>query len=209
MAERLNNPAVRVEVGGDGVMPFFWDDPAFRWESGKLVGAKTAGTLLFGTLAPEPDSVRGERVQANDTRRPLALLPGEPPPAPGWFKLPTGEYNLLNQCKKQGRYQCPVCHTDHPFGQFRCSRPEARAIFPTLELLPRGGFCYLDTSAWETKYRYHPCAALQLAPDAVAVRTADGAEIIRFDGRTNSWKPSGERLKPLHPVGHKIDAMVL
>src|SRR5205814_2423537 len=96
LAERLNNPAVQVEVGGDGVMPFFWDDPSFRWEAGKLVGSKTAGTLLFGTLAPEPDSARAERVQANGTRRLLAIVPGEMPPAPGWFKLPTGEYNLLN-----------------------------------------------------------------------------------------------------------------
>jgi len=210
LAERLNNPAVRVEISGEGVMPFFWNDPAFRWESGRLVGSKTAGTLLFGTLAPETDGVKAERIQANGTRQDLALTPAESPPAPSWFKLPTGEYNLLNQCKRQGRYQCPACHTDHPFGQFHCSRPGTRPIFPTIDPLPRGGFCFIDTSAWETKYRYHQCAALQLAPDAVAVRTADGgAEIVRFDGRTNSWKPSGERLKVLHPLGHKIDAMVL
>ena len=111
-------------------MPFFWDDLSFRWDSGKLVGSKTSGTLLVGTLAPEPDSLLAELVQANGSRRPLALAPGEAPPSPGWFKLPTGEYNLLNQCKRRGSFQCPACHGDHGFGQFRCSRPDARPIFP-------------------------------------------------------------------------------
>jgi hypothetical protein len=210
LAERLNNPTVRIEVTGVGVMPFFWNDSAFRWENGRLIGEKTSGVLLIGTLAPEPDAVRAALVQANRTRRDLPLAIVEASNPSGWFKLPTGEYNLLNQCKRHGHFQCPACHADHAFGQFRCTRPEARPIFPTLDPLPRGGFCLVDSSAWETKYRHHPCAAMQLAPDLVAMRSSDGgAKLIRFDGRTNSWTPSDETFKPLHPVGHKIDAMVL
>jgi hypothetical protein len=210
LAERLNNPPVRVEVWGDGMIPFFWDDPSFQFDHGKLVGSRNNGTMLVGTLAPEADLIRAAVLQANGTRRTLALSPAEAPALSDWFKLPMSELNLLNQCRRTGRYQCPVCHTDHPFGQFRCNRPGARPIFSTLDALPRGGFCLLDSSAWETKYRYHPCAGLQLAPDAVAVRTADGgAEIWRFDGHANVWTSNGERLKTLHPLGHKLDAMVL
>ena len=138
------------------MMPFFWDDPSFQWESGKLSGTKTRGVLLIGTLAPEPDAIRAAVVQANGTRRELTLGTGEAPPPSAWFKLPTGEYNLLKQWERKGTQTNP------------------RPILPTWTRC-RDGFCYVDTSAWETKYRHHPCSALQLAPDLVAIRTASGA----------------------------------
>jgi hypothetical protein len=207
LAEKLNNPAVRVEISGPGVMPFFWDDSSFRWQRGLLVGTKTSGSLLVGLLAPEPDQGRARVVLANGSEHVLPLEPAETPASPPWLELPSREDNLLRQALRQGRYMCPDCQQEHPAGQWRCTKPAAAPIFPSLARI-EGGFCVLDTSAWQTRIRLHPCAALQLTPNVVAMHTGNGsAEIIRYDGK--SWRVSGERLGPIHPLAERRYVLVL
>jgi len=206
LAEKLNNPAVRVEVSGTGVMPFFWDDPTFRWQLGLLAGTKTSGSLLLGILSPAPEQASARAVLANGSEQILSLEPAEAPPPPEWRELPSREDNLLRQALRQGRYACPACQQLHPAGQWRCTDPAATPNFPTLANTV-GGFAIADTSAWQTRVRLHPCASLQLKPDAVAMHMADGAEIIRFDGQ--SWQVSGERMRPIHSLEERRYVLVL
>jgi len=207
LAEKLNNPAVRVEISGPGVMPFFWDDPSFRWQRGLLSGTKTSGSLLLGILSPEPDQARARVVLANGSEQMLPLEPAEAPAPPEWRNLPAREDNLLRQAMRQGRYTCPACQQSHPAGQWRCSNPAATPVFPSVANAA-GGFAVLDTAAWQSRIRLHPCAALQLKPEVVAMHTGDSsADIIRFDGKT--WRATGERLDPIHPLEERRYVLVL
>ena len=207
LAERLNNPAVRVEISGAGVMPFFWDDPSFRWQRGLLVGTKTSGSLLYGLLSPEPEQARARLVLANGSEQVLPLDPVDAPAPPEWREVPSREDNLLRQALRHGRYMCPACQQGHPAGQWRCANPTATPNFPSLAK-GTGGFAVVDTSAWQTRIRLHPCAAFQLRPDVVAMNTGEGAaEIIRFEGK--SWRASGERLGPIHSLEVRRYVLVL
>ena len=207
LAERLNNPAVRVEISGPGAMPFFWDDPGFRWQRGLLAGTKTRGSLLLGLLSPEPDQLRARMVLANGSEQILPLEPAEAPAPPEWRELPSREDNLLRQALRQGRYTCLACQQAHPAGQWHCTNPAAAPNFPSLTK-SAGGFAVVDTSAWQTCIRLYPCAAFQLKPDTVAMNTGDGgAEIIRFDGK--SWRAGGERLGQVHLLEERRYVLVL
>ncbi len=209
LAERLNNPSVRVEIGGAGAMPFFWDDPGFAFESGRLLGSKTAGTLILGFLSAEETHPTAAVVQANGARHELPLSAAEPPRLPGWTKIAMGEFNLLKQCRKQQSYQCPACQQRHAFGQFRCAQQGGRPIFPTLGAFPPGGFCLLDTWDWEAKVQHVPCAAIKVGEQAVAHRSPDGgARIYRFNSVTSAWEPA-ESFAAFFKLDEKLDAMVL
>lgn len=190
LAERLNNPSLRVEVGAPGVMPYFWDDPGFRFEDRILVGRKTTGTIRIGVLAPDHDMLRAYVVQANNARRALLLEPTEAvSPAP-WQKLPLGEYNQLRQALRQDRY-----------------RREPLTL-PTLDALPRGTFCKLDTYGFEAKIQPVPCAALKINDEAVAVRQGEAAQIYRFDPQSGEWQMAETFTAKLN-LEDKIDALVL
>lgn len=191
LAEKLNNPLSHVEISGPGVMPVWWDDPAFRYEEGQLVGQKTSGSLRFGVLTPEMDAVQAAVVMSNQARRELRLEPGVPPSPSEEIRLPHAEFMLLRQCLNKNNFHCPVCQQDHPAGTFRCQTNTELPLFPTIEALPAGGFVMIDAGAWETRLRPHPCSVLQLGPDTVAVRQpTGGARVLRFDPSINVWQPS-------------------
>jgi hypothetical protein len=148
-------------------------------------------------------------VFAHGGGRELPLEPAEPPALPEWRELPAREDNLLRQILRQGRYVCPCCQQVHPAGQWHCTDPQATPVFPTLAGLD-GGFFLLDASAWQARIRPHPCAALQLKPDKVALHLGSiGAEIICYDGRTNSWQRTGERLNSIHLLHERQYVLVM
>lgn len=210
MAEKLHNPAVRIEVRGPSAMPVYWDDHSFRYEGGALVGEKTSGALTFGTLAPEPDTVTAHAVLSNGIRRNLELIATEPLRLPDWRNLTSKEDTLLRQCLRQGKYCCPHCSQDHPSGQWKCPDPAAPAIFRTLDEAGQSGFCLINTEPWQGLARPHPCSALQLADDLVAVRSASGQVVLmRFDSKGGRWLPTSEPFAPMHLVVNKIHALVV
>jgi len=210
MVEKLSNPALRIEISGPGAMPFYWDDSAFRWEQGKLVGAKTTGSLTLGLLSPEPDAAKAHVVLSNGIRRELPLANAEPLRLPDWKNLPGKEDNLLRQCLRQGKYRCPHCNQDHAAGQWRCMDGSAPPVFPVMEEMGKQGFCLVNSEPWQGQGRAHPCGALKLADDLVAVRQSDGAAaLVRFDPRNNTWRVTNDKFGPMQPVVNKIHAMVM
>lgn len=210
MAEKLHNPALRIEIAGPGVMPFYWDDAGFRWENGKLVGEKTSGTLTFGLLAPESELAQACVVLSNGVKRILPLTPADPIRLPEFRNLPGKEDNLLRQCLRQGKFRCPNCNHDHPAGQWRCPESATPPVFRMLEEMGKNGFVLVNTEPWQGQARPHPCRALRLQNDVIAVRLPDGgAALVHYDSRSNSWKTSNEKFSPMHPVMNKIYALVV
>ncbi len=209
LAERLNNPTVRVEIGGPGVMPIRWDDPAFRWEGERLVGSKTSGTFTFGALTPEEGRVKAAVVMSNGSRRELELTTAEEPPRPDWIKMPHGEFMLLRQCLNKNRFQCPLCKQEHAAGKLRCDSNGELPLFPTLESMKKGGFVLIDAGAWETRLRPHPCPVLAISSESVAVRGPEGgAKLLRFDANQDQWREVGT-FPLFHVLEDKRYAMVL
>jgi hypothetical protein len=209
LAERLNNPAVRVEIGGPGVMPVWWDDPAFRLENGMLIGEKTTGSLRLGVLAPDEDSLTAAVVLTDGTRRPLRIEPCEMPQQANWCRLPQPEFTLLRQSLRKNCYQCPVCNLEHLAGQWRCPQAPDRPLFATLERFGHAGFALIDSGAWDARVRHHACETLQLNSQTVAVRRAEGgADVLRFDSQTGEWK-AAEKIPLFYWMDDKLHALVL
>jgi hypothetical protein len=208
LAERLNNPAVGVEIDGAGVMPFFWDDPTFRWQDDRLVGSRTEGTVRLGVLAADETRLRAFVVQASGARWDLAPKPATPPPARDWVKIPTGEFNLLRQCLRQGHFHCPLCDRGHPAGTYTCPQSKTRPVFPVLEKLSPGNLGLLNTGSWDAKVRPSPCPALLLNAETVAMRLADGVALYRYEAASDLWKP-GEQFAFSHELEKDLHALVL
>lgn len=210
LAEKLNNPPVRIEVGGgSGVMPIWWDDPAFEFRDGRLVGEKLAGSLRFGVRTPEEGRVSAAVVFSDGHRRTLTLEGGNEPVWPAWHKLPHAEFTLLRQCLRKSFYVCPACQGEHSARAWRCMATPDRPLFPTLEALGSGGFALIDSGAWETRVRHHACAALQLNPQTVAVRRSDGrADVYRYDPQADEWK-TAETFDAFYWMDDNLHAMVL
>ncbi len=209
LAERLNNPAVRVEIGGPGVMPIWWDDPAFRLEQGRLVGEKTTGSLRLGVLAPDEHRLNAEVILADGTRRPLQVEPSDAPAQAGWVRLPPPEFTLLRQSLRKNCYQCPVCSLEHPAGSWRCPQAADRPLFATIEGYGQSGFLLIDSGAWDARVRHHSCESLQLNSQTVAIRRADGgADVLRFDPQVEEWKAS-ETIPLFYWMDDKLHALVL
>ena len=209
LAERLNNPAVRVEIGGPGVMPVWWDDPSFRLENGQLIGEKTTGSLRLGVLTPEEDRLSAAVILSDGTRRSLRIEPSEVPPQSDWVRLPQPEFALLRQLLRKNCFQCPVCGLEHAAGPLRCPQAPERPLFATLERYGKSGFALIDSGAWDARVRHHGCEALQLNSQTVAVRRADGgAAVLRFDPQTEEWK-AAEKIPLFYWMDDKLHALVL
>ena len=209
LAERLNNPAVRVEIGGPGVMPIWWDDPSFRLENGMLIGEKTSGALRLGVLTPEEDRLSAAVILTDGTCRPLRIEPGEAPAQSGWTRLPQPEFTLLRQSLRKNCYQCPACNMEHAAGQWRCPQAPDRPLFATLERYGNSGFALIDSGAWDARVRHHACDALQLNLQTVAIRRPDGgADVLRFDSQTEEWKIA-EKIPLFYWMEEKLHALVL
>lgn len=208
LADRLSNPAICVEVVGQGVIPFFWDHPAFRYGGGKLIGLGTDGQVRIGMLAPAPERVCARVIQTNGARRDLTMLPAEPAPSSAWVKVPTAEFNLLRQCLRLGHFHCPACNETHTAGRYSCPQSNGRPIFPLLAKLAPGGFGVLDTGAWDARIRPHPCPALLLDAHTVAMRTPNGGVLFRFDAGNEQWRPA-EQFPFSRELEKNLHALVL
>ena len=90
----------------------------------------------------------------------------------------------------------------------RCPTANERPLFPTLETLGKNGFALIDSGAWETRVRFHGCSVLQLNPQTVAVRSADGADVLRYDPPTDEWKAS-EKIALFYWMDDKLHALVV
>jgi len=207
---RLDNPVVRVELSAHGAMPFFWDNDAYHWDEAKLVAEKagqwTIRAGFLGAMDKEPQAVA---MLSNGETRSMALNPCEPcRPMSDWQSLTPQEAETFRQCVREGQYRCPICGGLHPASQLRCEEGGilGTPIYPSLAEVR--GFVLLRERSGQVQFCLHPCAALRLGEQAVAVRSGGRAEVYRFDAAAGEWCQDEECLKQYHPIGETY-AMVL
>jgi hypothetical protein len=162
---------------------------------------------FLGATGEEPQAVA---TLANGGTRVVAMESCEPrPPMSDWQSLPPQEAETFRQCVRAGKYHCPICGDPHPANQLRCEEGGilGTPIYPTLAA--RRGFVLLRERNGEVQFCPHPCAALRIGEQAVAVRSGGQAEVYRFDAASGAWRTSGERMNLYHLLGDDTYAIVL
>lgn len=213
---RLDNPVMRVELPGQRWMPFFWDNDAYQWDGEKLVAerAKQFAVRVGYLVGPkeQADNLPCQAVAtlADGGKRPITLEPCHPPKTGSdWKVLAKAEAEVFRQCVREGKYRCPICGRGHPASQLRCEEEGllGTPIYRTLE--GRRGFVLLRDFGGQVKCRCHPCAALRVTQETVAVRSGGYAAVYCFDTASGVWRKSGERLKQYHPLEEQTYAILL
>jgi hypothetical protein len=204
LAAHLHNPVVRVELAGDGVQPFYWDHPAWRWRDGCLLAdTGDVGPALLGVRFDAGAVPRLVATRA-DGRSWSWGFDLAAPPAEEWCELPGVTEGRLRHALQWGSYPCPVCGGEHPAGQLECG---GEPTFPGLTEAG-GSFVIADISTWPARVRMHRSDGLRLAPQAVAIRTAPGwAEVCRGDG--GAWEATGEPFAGWRRLEDETYALVL
>jgi hypothetical protein len=211
LRQRFDSRIARVEIGFPAGMPFDWDNPAYRLDGTGLVaeGAESLSTAV-GFLAAGDAPPRAVATVASGGARSLALQPYEPrPPVFDWQQLTLAESERLRECVRARRYRCPFCGGEHADSAVRCpcDPPPGRLVYPTL--VDVRGIVLLRDFAEQVRFHVHPCPALRLAGDVVAVRVAGQAELYGLDAATGVWRRSGRQMPAYYWLGDRTYALVL
>jgi hypothetical protein len=131
--------------------------------------------------------------------------------AGNWQELPPADTRLYRQCVIRRRYTCLACGRSHDAAQLQCSCDGSAGpfIYPILEGLRGRGFIVFRDLGRQVEYRHHDCPSLRLGPDTVAIRDGESAEVFRFEMAWGTWRRSGTRLSPYHPVEHDTHVLVV
>jgi hypothetical protein len=213
-AERLRqgfeNPVVRIQIALPQGMPFAWDNPAYRLEGTALVageGASLSTRAAFLAAGDAPPSARATLADGSEKLLPLKTI--DPwMPAHAWQDLTPLEAEAFRRCVRGEAYRCPRCGGRHEAEQLHCgTNGAAPLIFSSLEGL-RGMVLLRDFGA-AVKYHLHPCAALRLHDDVVAVNADGQVELYSLDPAGRRWRRTGRPLPPFYWLGDRTHALVL
>ena len=211
LRQRLNNPVVKIDMFDNGVMPFFWDNDAYQWDGARLVAERAESfSTQVGFLGMTDSKPQVLTTLTNGETRTMVLKPCDPRLATtDWQVLTLQEAKIFRQCIRENEYHCPVCGTPHPASQLRCDEGGilGTPIYPTIAAMR--GFILLRERSRKVQFSPHPCIALRVGEQAVAVRSGGGAEMYRFDTISGEWRKSNEHLKPYHPIGEETYAIIL
>ncbi len=187
LQRRLTAPIARVEIGGPGVMPFFWDNPAYGWCKDRLVAEKTDRfTAQIGMLSPLETPPQAFATRASGVRHPVSLRPWLAPAVNGWKELTASEASAFYRGLAGNKVRCPTCRAPLAPFQVRCDRGVlGHLLYPSLQGF--SGFALFRVEGAAVQFRRHPSPALRLAPDVVAICTGGTAEVYRYDAAARVW----------------------
>lgn len=207
----LHNPIVRVEIAGDGFMPYYWSNAAY-----KLVMAEAKPVRLLVSDCEDPSicvGCFGNNVRARVVRSKgeelRSLSPADCSASDDWVTLTERECLVFRQVVRDEKALCPACGVLHSMSGLRC-RPRDGAllgepIYPSI----RGGkgFVFFKEISGAVAYRFHPVNAVKIGDRAVAVASGSRATIYEYEESQNKWVGQGP-LKPYHPLGSEYLAVL-
>lgn len=214
--EHIDQRVVSVEISCDGFFPFFWSNPAYRWEHSRLLAEKTNDFVShLGLLIPKGLGIDAIVTLSNGGKVKHSLESMSPPIRQSWTALSDVETRIVRDCVANGKYTCAFCSQEHASRTLFC-RPKQRgsllgqSVLPTLEPYKGCGFILFDVKNKGVKFRPHDCRHLHYPPLSVAVARNGIADADLWDHSSdvNRWEKNGTRWQQFTNVGDDVYAIV-
>lgn len=145
--QRIAQQITRVEVRGDSILPFFWDNSAYRWENGRLLAdIATDFGVRIGLLAKPRAEIDSTAFDANSNKAAtMKVADASPTDFGNWLALPEPDADVVRSCVTRGEYACPVCRNNHASQQLSCRAGQngfllGQTVIATLEPCKGQGF---------------------------------------------------------------------
>lgn len=213
LAAQLGAPS-RVEVFGTGIMPFFWDNPSYRFVDGKLVAEKiTDWKGHFGILCFSENDIKATVIIPGNRKRDADLTLCSYAPGIVWQPLSHADAALFRQAIQHGKFDCPICKQQHSRQKLRCFDDPKRllgsCVYSSID--PRSGaeFVLLRESGQTVEFSYHICKALRINEENVAVRFEGTALVYEVDHTSLSWRIGSQKFEQYQPVRDGNYAIIL
>jgi hypothetical protein len=205
----------RLELMGNSVMPFFWDNHDYRWQEWKLA-AENAGTwqVHVGVLCLNQNDIQAIAITSGTTTRPAELVLCSPQPwLPNWAQLSKEDSMVLRQSIQTGQYLCPLCGNEHPAENLRCRRDPGsllgKYVYSFLQA-PQGAiFVLLKNSGEDAWFAHYPCEGLRVGQNSVAMHSGNKVDVYEFDPNSASWRKKTARLKQYTKIQDGIYAIAV
>ncbi len=208
-------PVEKVTVGGGGALPVWWDNAAYAFEDGGLIGRQTDRLdLRVGLLAQWPEQVRAVAWHTGREPSEPTLVRCAPVDRP-WEELTAEEAAILRQCVTTGHFRLPGSSEELPADRLRVHRDPGSVlgtlIYPAVGRalvawradgrdVPYPGFVAFRLDSQGAAFRLHECCTHRLdeSLDAVAVRRSRQVTIWRWLATAGRWQDTGVAVAPYH-----------
>jgi hypothetical protein len=208
---RLGKP-IRMEISGQGLMPFYWDNPAYTFNDCKLVSQGTGKWgILFGALCLSQRDIRATIVMQGNFSGAADLTFCSHASEVVWERASSEDAARFRQVIQYGLYDCDLCRHQHSGGSLRypCEkRLLGRYIYSFLLPLNGPGLVLVRDGSDGVLYSQHARPALRLSNEIVAVVAAEGlTDIYQFRSDSGEWQRTQQTFKQHELVGTQTYAI--
>ena len=191
VARLVHRPITGVRVSVSGGLPAAWDNPAFRFDAGRLA-ADTIRDVTAGFLCAADTPVPSAEVAyADGTADRIGVEPVDPPAELPWRPLTSPELTMLDAWRGGRVAHCSRCGAGHAVGELVCR--DGGWMLPSLATVPPGGFVRLRVKMFQASFQPTRGPVLRTADEAAVVRTQSGPPVVwRFDPTRGAWAPTDE-----------------
>jgi hypothetical protein len=212
LAGVLTKPSY-LELSGKSVMPFFWDNSAYKWKESKLSAeGATSWEVQVGLLCQDITDVQ-VIIRTGSVSQLADYLRCTPQSwRPTWSTLSLQDSKIFQESIETRQYSCPLCNHRHQAEHLRCRRAPGnvlgRYVYSFLKPPIKGGFVLLKGAGENATYAHHPCEALRMDHNSVAINFDGKAHLYEFDPNSTHWVNTG-RLEQYKEVWDRIYAIAI
>jgi hypothetical protein len=193
VAGLLGTP-LRLEVSGNAVMPFFWDNHSYKWRELTLAAESAENWQVHvGVLCLNPTDIKAITTTSGGITLPATQVLSLPRPwSPNWTLLSADDVTIFRDSLQTDRYLCPICGKQHRTDVLRCpDDPESmlgRYAYSFLQARHGATFVLLKDSDEDPRFAFYPCEALRVGRSCVAIRSGNRADVYEFDFSNAGWR---------------------
>lgn len=210
---QLGTP-MRVEISGEGVMPFYWDNPAYTFNNRKLVSESTnEWDIMFGALCLDERDIQATVLMPGNRWRAVGLTTCFNAPEVIWHIAIPRDAARFRQIVKDGKYDCdlgPHTHSDESL-RYPCDERTllGRYIYSFLTPLSGSGFILVCDDGADVRYSARLHQALRMGDDIVVVRSAGMTGVYKFRSDSSVWQRAGHGFDQYQLVGDRTYAIAI
>jgi hypothetical protein len=192
---------LRLEVSGNAVMPFFWDNHAYKWKESTLAAESAENWQVHvGVLCLNQTDIQAITTTSGRITLPATQVPSSPRPwSPDWTLLSADDFRIFRESLQTDRYLCPLCGTQHRADVLRCRHdPESmlgRYVYSFLQARHEATFVLLKDSGEDAWFALCSCEALRVGQNCVAIHSGGKADVYEFDSGDAAWRKKINRLE--------------